>query len=414
MEIVFLIVGLAIGALTAWLAARARTARLETELEHERRSLSEGESSRLQLEGTLKALSGELQKDARDDLESRQRAVERMITPLKESLEKVTSGMQDLERARSSGQAAVSTQIRDLAEAQARLHAETATLAGAMRSTGTRGRWGEIQLRRIVELAGMVSYCDFDEQRALPGDGPVLRPDLVVRLPGGRNVVIDAKAPFDAYLQSSGAATEEERRTHLATHSKALRSHVSQLAAKAYWERFEPTPGFVVLYMPNEPLLHAALEHDPMLIEDAAKQGVLLTSPASLIALLRAVAEGWRQETVADNAREVARVGQQLYDRIAAFAEHLVSMRKGLDGAVKAYNGAVGSLERSVLPAARRFPDLGVPASRPIAALDPVQATTRAAQAPELVARIPGIVGHDAGLDRNDEAREATGVSDAA
>jgi DNA recombination protein RmuC len=242
----------------------------------------------------------------------------------------------------------------------------------------------------------------------------VLRPDLVVRLPGGRNVVIDAKAPFDAYLQASGAATEEERRAHLATHTKALRGHVSQLAAKAYWERFEPTPGFVVLYMPNEPLLHAALEHDPMLIEDAAKQGVLLTSPASLIALLRAVAEGWRQETVAENAREVARVGQQLYDRIASFAEHLVSMRKGLDGAVKAYNGAVGSLERSVLPAARRFPDLGVPAGKPIAALDPVQQITRAAQAPELVARIPGLASQDAGPLRGEDADESPGVSDAA
>lgn len=406
MEAIFLLVGLLVGASGAWLVLRTRAARLEAalaaeqeqrvslgqdvarlqaELEAERRLHASEEEGKRQLETTLKALAGELRKEAQVDLESRQRAVERLIGPLKESLDRVTTGMRELEKARSAAHAALSAEIRSLAEAQARLQSETASLASAMRTTGVRGRWGEIQLRRVVELAGMVSYCDFVEQQTTSADGRTLRPDLVVRLPGGRNIVIDAKVPFDAYMQASSAVDEGTRRTLLREHARTIRSHVSKLSAKGYWEPFEPTPGFVVLFLPAEALFHAALEHDPALIEDAARQGVLLVSPASLIALLRSVAEGWRQEKVAENARRVSELGKQLYDRLSVLAGHFVSLRKGLDGAVKAYNDAVGSLERNVLVSARRFPDLGVASGKEIPELDPIQQAIRSPQAPELV-----------------------------
>lgn len=380
MEILFLIVGLAVGAVCAWLIARARIARLETELEG-RLVLRE------ELVTTVKALSADLHSDARDDLEARQRAVERMIAPLKESLDKVTTGVQELEKARSASHGALSGEIRGLVEAQARLQAETTNLATALRSPGVRGRWGEIQLRRVVELAGMVSYCDFDEQRTLSVEGRTLRPDLVVRLPGGRNVVIDAKAPFEAYIQASDSADETTRRALLGEHARRLREHVGQLSARAYWEPFEPTTGFVVMFIPAEPLFHSALEHDPGLIEEAARQNVLITSPASLIALLRAVAEGWRQETLAESAREVSLLGKQLYERLSTLASHFTRLRKGLESAVGAYNDAIGSLERSVLVSARRFNELGVPTVKDIVELEPIQQSTRVAQASELTER---------------------------
>jgi DNA recombination protein RmuC len=385
MEIVFLVVGLAVGAAAVWAVFRARLAALRATLEHERRAAAEREAARADLETTLKALSADLQREARDDLESRQRAVERMIAPLKESLENVTSGVRDLEKARSESQGALSEQIRGLVEAQARLQAETASLVGAMRATGARGRWGELQLRRVVELAGMVEYCDFDVQRTLAQDGRTLRPDLVVRLPGGRNIVVDAKAPFDPFVEAANAPSDEAARAAMAEHARKLREHVSALAARAYWEPFEPTPGFVVLFVPAEPLFHAALEHDPGLIEAAARQGVVLASPASLIALLRSVAEGWREERVAESAREVSLLGKQLYERLATLAGHFVKLRRGLDTAVGSFNDAVGSLERSVLPSARRFPQLGVPVKNEIPQLEPVDRAARTLQAPELL-----------------------------
>jgi len=383
-DVVFLLVGLAVGAAAAWLGMRSRVAALASALDYERRTAGERESSRDELQTILKALSADLQREARDDLESRQRAVERMIAPLKESLDKVTTGVQELERGRSESQGALSTHIRTLVDAQARLQVETGNLAAALRATGPRGRWGELQLRRVVELAGMVDYCDFVEQRTLSAGGRTLRPDLVVRLPGGRNVVVDAKAPFDAYIEAWNAGTDEARRSTMGEHARKLREHVSALAARAYWEPFEPTPGFVVLFVPAEPLFHAALEHDPGLIEEAARQGVLLVSPASLIALLRSVAEGWRQEKVAASAREVSQLGKQLYDRLGTLAGHFVKLRRSLDTAVGSFNEAVGSLERNVLPAARRFSELGVPAKDDIPPLEPIERSTRTLQAPEL------------------------------
>ena len=389
MEIAFLVIGLCVGAATAGLVARARIAALGTDLARERQSTATETAAREQLETSLKALSADLQRDAREDLESRQRAVERMVAPLKESLDKVTVGMHELEKARSATHGALSTQLRELVEAQARLQAETTSLASAMRSTSVRGRWGEIQLRRVVELAGMVSYSDFDEQQTITAGERTLRPDVVVRLPGGRNVVIDAKVPLDAYLRASNSPDQEGQRAHLREHARAVRQHVAALSAKAYSEPFEPTPGFVVLFIPAEPLFHAALDQDPALIEEAARQGVVLATPATLIALLRSVAEGWRQEKVAESARQVSELGRQLHQRLATMASHFLKLRRGLDAAVGSFNEAVGSLERSVLPSARRFGQLGVPADGDIPSLDPIDRATRTLQAPEFRAELP-------------------------
>lgn len=405
MEAIFLVIGLVVGAAAAVLLLRRRMAtieqslaaeqearqavehesiRLAAELEVERRSAATGEKADEQMKLLLKAATAELQREAREDMESRQRAVERLIAPLKESLDKVTTNVQELEKARSASHGALSAEIKALVEAQARLQSETTNLASAMRATGVRGRWGEMQLRRVVELAGMVAYCDFLEQQTLGGESGRIRPDLIVKLPGGRNVVIDAKVPFDAYIRASEASDDATRKQLLGEHAKIVRNHVSQLSAKAYWEPFEPTTGFVVLFIPAEPLFHGALELDPTLIEDAARQGVLLASPASLIALLRSVAEGWRQETVAENARHVSELGRQLYERLSVLSGHFLSLRKSLDGAVSAYNDAVGSIERNVLSAARRFPDLGIGSSKEIQELEPIERPIRATQAPEL------------------------------
>jgi DNA recombination protein RmuC len=412
LEIVFLVVGLAVGGVAAWLVARSRTDAVQTELANERQRAATQAVLHEQLETRLKALSAELQREARDDLESRQRAVERMVAPLNESLQKVTTGIQELEKARSASHGALSTQLRDLVDAQARLQSETANLASAMRSTGVRGRWGEMQLRRVVELTGMVSYSDFVEQETLKSEGRILRPDLVVRLPGGRNVVIDAKVPFDAYIKASNASDDQARHAHLLEHARAIRSHVAALSAKAYWEPFQPTPGFVVLFIPAEPLFHAALELDPALIDDAARQGVVLATPAALIALLRSIAEGWRQERIAESAEEVSRLGKQLYERLATLAAHFVRLRKGLDGAVGAYNEAVGSLERSVLPSARRFAQQGVPVKGEISPLEPIDRSARPLQAPELVELPPGE--RPALAEPPADAEEADDVPDAA
>lgn len=403
MQALFLLIGLIVGGAGAWFvlarraarltaalsAANDQVVRLSTDLEIERRTAEARAESQGALETRLKALQSELQKEARDDLEARQRAMNETLAPLREQLDRVGTGIRELEKARSETHGALTTQIRDLVEAQSRLQGETASLASAMRSTGARGRWGEVQLRRIVELAGMVSYADFVEQQTVSTGERTLRPDLVVRLPGGRNIVIDAKVPFDRFMEASSAPDEPTRQALLREHVKAIRGHVTQLSAKAYSEPFEPTPGFVVMFIPADSLFHAALETDASLIEDAIQQGVLLTSPVALIALLKSVSQGWRQEKVAESAREVSALGKQLYDRLAVFAEHFARLRKGLDGAVDAYNHAVGSLERQVLVSARRFPDLGVPAGREIIELEPIQQSTRTPQAPELAARVP-------------------------
>jgi DNA recombination protein RmuC len=257
----------------------------------------------------------------------------------------------------------------------------------ALRAPATRGRWGEMQLRRVVEMAGMVEHCDFEEQVSVAGDDGPLRPDLVVRLPGAKQVVVDAKVPLQAFLDANDATDEVSRKAHLVSHARQLRTHVDALSKKAYWRQFDDSPDFVVAFVPGDPLLAAALEHDAALLEHAVASHVLLATPTTLIALLRSVAYGWQQEALAENARDVQRMGRDLYKRIATFGEHLARTGKGLNTAVDAYNKAVGSLERQVLPQARRFQELGLVggAEKEIGALEPVEAVTRRLEAPELV-----------------------------
>jgi DNA recombination protein RmuC len=396
--------------------ARVEVARLESALEHERRVAAEREAAmdetRHQLVGEFAELSiraleqnssqfleladsrlKEANQVAAGDLEHRKQAIEQMLVPLREQLGKYEEGLRLLEVDRQRAYTGLHEQVRQLTESQERLQAETRNLVTALRAPATRGRWGEMQLRRVVEMAGMVEHCDFDEQVSVEGDDGRLRPDLVVRLPGAKQVVVDAKVPLQAFLDANDATDEPSRKAHLVSHARHLRAHVDALAKKAYWQQFDESPEFVVAFIPGDPLLAAALEHDASLLEHAMANHVLLATPTTLIALLRSVAYGWQQEALAENAREVQRMGRDLYKRIGTFAEHLARTGKGLNNAVDAFNKAVGSLERNVLPQARRFQELGLVggAEKELVALDQVDATTRALQAPELMGGRPAL-----------------------
>ena len=388
-------------------SAREELARAGSTLEHERRAAEEKlalvEQAREELTNAFRALSSEAlrannssflelarttlerhQAQARDDLEHRQKAVEHLVAPIAQSLEKVDGKIQLLEQARREAYGAISEQVRSLAEGQERLRAETGNLVTALRAPTTRGRWGEIQLRRVVEMAGMVAHCDFVEQVSVQTDEGRLRPDLVVKLPGGKNVVVDAKAPLQSYLEALEAKDDAERTARLQDHARHIRQHILKLSAKSYWEQFRPTPEFVVLFLPGEAFYGAALDHDAGLIEEGVAQRVLLATPTTLIGVLKAVAYGWQQEKIAENARSVSELGRELHERLSILGEHFVTLGKRLDSATAAYNHTLGSLERRVLPTARRFADLGVSGRREIPALSGVDRAAQVPQAPEL------------------------------
>lgn len=303
--------------------------------------------------------------------------------PVHDALARMDAQLQRLERDRMQARGALDEQLRALAAGQERLRDETGALVAALRQPQTRGRWGELQLRRVVELAGMTAHCDFVEQASLTTEDGLLRPDLIVRLPGGKQVVVDAKAPLHAFLDAYEARDETTRTARLAAHARLLREHVRRLAAKAYWDRLDGAPDFVLLFLPGEHFYGAALEADPSLLEEGARQRVLIATPTTLIALLRAVAYGWQQERVADDARAIAQLGRDLHRRLETFAEHLQKLGTRLRGAVGAYNDAVGSFEHRVLPAARRLAEHGVvPAERELAALGRVDPTVREPELP--------------------------------
>ncbi len=340
-------------------------------------ALKSNNSSFLQIaQETLKRFQGE----AQGDLDARHKAVADLVAPVRDSLTKVDAQIQQMEIARGEAYGDLRAQVQSLITTQKELQSETNHLVRALRTPNVRGRWGEIQLRRVVEIAGMLPYCDFAEQETITGDAGRLRPDLVVKLPGGKHVVVDAKTPLDAFLDASGAATEDEaRRVCLAQHARQVRNHIDALSDKRYWEQFESTtPEFVVMFLPGETFFSAALEQDPGLIERAVQKKVIPASPMTLIALLKAVAYGWNQEKLARNAHEISALGKELHERLRLLAGHITSVGANLDRAVESYNKAVGSLESRVLVSARKFAELGASVAEDIPEIEPVETTARA------------------------------------
>jgi DNA recombination protein RmuC len=318
------------------------------------------------------------QSQAKDDLESRQKVVADLVGPVRESLNKVDEQIRQMEIKRSDAYGELRAQVQSLMATQSELRAETTNLVRALRTPNVRGRWGEIQLRRVVEIAGMLPYCDFAEQETVQSENGRLRPDLVVKLPGGKNVVVDAKTPLQAFLDAFETDDEEARRTSLALHARQVRDHMKTLAGKNYWEQFDSTPEFVVMFLPGETFFSAALEQDPGLIEQGVLQRVIPASPTTLIALLKAINYGWNQEKLARNAQQISALGKELHDRLRLLASHISSVGSGLDRAVECYNKAVGSLESRVLVSARKFAELGTSVAEDIPELEPIETTARA------------------------------------
>jgi len=327
---------------------------------------------------------------AQGALKERELAIAQLVEPLRAALARTEAQVQALEHERREAFASLRTQIETLAGGQAQLQRETRNLVTALRRPEVRGRWGELTLRRLVELAGLAEHCDFTEQLQVVGDAGALRPDLVVHMPDARDLVIDAKTPLEAYLSALDASTEEERTQALKRHAQQVEMRVRELASKNYWTQFDRSPEFAVLFLPGDQFLSAALAERPELLESALGQSVIIATPSTLIALLKAVAYGWRQSAVAHNAALIRDLGQELYRRLATFNGHLGRMGQRLAAAVEAYNSAVGSLERQVLPQARRFGELGVTADAPLAPLEPITQLTRSGPGPSAAELPPG------------------------
>jgi DNA recombination protein RmuC len=417
-EAIFLILGLVLGAGAVVLALRprlrslsvdaSRTGELERELvraradlEHEQalgeERLAAVNDAQERLSDSFKALSAEAlqanmaqltelarvqlqsaQTEAKGDLDKRHQAVEQLVAPLKEQLGRVDAQLRGLDQERRESRGRLEAQLRTLTEAGEKLRTETGALVTALRKPNARGQWGQMQLRNVVELAGMVRHCDFVEQSSLGGDEHTLRPDLIIKMPGGKHVVVDAKAPLQGVLDAYEARDEAERERHMRDHARLLRKHVKSLADKAYWNELDSAPDFVVLFLPGEHLYGAALDADPSLIEDAMSLRVLIATPTTLLAMLRAVGYGWQQERVAESAQAVSELGRELHGRLVKLSTLLSTLGTRLNSTVRAYNDTIGSYEARVLPGARRFAEHGaVSEGRELPTIEPVTTSAR-------------------------------------
>lgn len=339
-----------------------------------------GETMRTNSERFLQLARESLSRDqaiASSVLKERETAIAQLVEPLRTAIEKTDTQAQALERERRDAYSTLRTQIEALTIGQTQLQRETRNLVTALRRPEVRGRWGELTLRRLVELAGMSEHCDFTEQMHVAGDDGAIRPDLVVHMPDERDIVVDVKTPLDAFLEALDADSEEARSLALRRHAQQVETRVRQLAAKSYWTQFNNSPEFCVLFLPGDQFLGAALAERPEMLDNALKQGVIIATPSTLMALLKVVAHGWRQSAVAHNAVVIRELGQELHRRLSTFTGHLLRLGKSLDGAVEAYSSAVGSLERQVLSQARRFTELGVTTDAPLPQLEPIDKITR-------------------------------------
>ena len=405
------VLGCALGVLAAllWRAKREQALRVELELLRVRVKTEESVSAerelalaraREQMQGVFGELARESlqsnsevflqlarerllrqQLDASSALKERETAIESMVRPIREALARSEAQIQSIERDRIDAFAAIKTQMETLASGQSLLSRETRNLVTALRRPDVRGQWGEITLRRLVELSGMSAHVDFTEQPHRPTESGAIRPDMIVHMPERRGIVVDVKTPLDAYLAAVEAQSEEERGAQLRRHAQLVGARVRELASKQYWSQFEQSPDFVVLFLPGDQFLSAALQENPGLIDESLRQNVMLATPTSLVALLKAVAYGWKQAILADNAIEIRRLGEELYKRLAVFGEHLGRLGKSLGSSVESFNKAVGSLEQQVLPAARRFPELGLRVNRE---LEPIESIDTLARTPRL------------------------------
>ena len=317
------------------------------------------------------------QLDASSALKEREIAIESLVQPIREALAKTETQIQSIERERINAFATLKSQMEVLASGQSLLSRETRNLVTALRRPDVRGQWGEITLKRLVELSGMTAHVDFTEQHHQMTESGAIRPDMIVHMPEQRDIVIDVKTPLEAYLAAIEAPDDEERAAQLRRHAQIVGARVRELSSKQYWSQFDHSPDFVVLFLPGDQFLAAALQENPGLMDEALRQNVMLATPTSLVALLKAVAYGWKQTVLADNAAEIRRLGEDVYKRLAVFGEHLGKLGKSLGSSVDSFNKAVGSLEQQVLPAARRFPDLGLRVDRDLTPIDPIGSLTR-------------------------------------
>ena len=408
-----LTLGLVLGAVVGWLAARPAHARLQSELEKDRAVASERLKAYQQAEARLReafqALSAdalktnnqafldlaetrlrEARSEAATDIDARKKAIEDLLAPMAKTLEQVDREIQDAERRRVESGAQLMQRIASLDTAGQSLREETRRLTDALKRPGVRGRWGELQLKRVVELAGMVEHCHFTEQETIASEQGRVRPDVVVHLPGGKHVVVDAKVPLDAYLRALEAPDDESRQRLLDDHARQVRTHIAQLSAKNYFEKVPSTPEFVVMFLPGEMFFSAALEQDPSLIEYGVERKVIPASPTTLIALLRAVAYGWQQEAMEENARKISELGRTLYEAVRTLGSRFDTLGARLKSSLEAYNDAVGSLEGNVLVKARKFKELqAANGGEEIKTLEPIDRVPRMLQAPELTGGLP-------------------------